>query len=66
LERLVDDLFFVMDTFGVQRAVIAAESAGARTALAAALKHPNRVSALVLVDGLIQNDCFCQLKTSPL
>jgi pimeloyl-ACP methyl ester carboxylesterase len=56
LERLVDDLFFVMDTFGVQRAVIAAESAGARTALAAALKHPKRVSALVLVDGLVQND----------
>ncbi len=25
LERLVDDLFFVMDTFGVQHAVIAAE-----------------------------------------
>ena len=56
LERMVDDLFFVMDTFGVQRSVIAAESAGARTALAAALKHPERVSALVLVDGLVQND----------
>jgi pimeloyl-ACP methyl ester carboxylesterase len=56
LERLVDDLFGVMDTFGVERAVIAAESAGARTALAAALKHSDRVSALVLVDGLVQND----------
>jgi pimeloyl-ACP methyl ester carboxylesterase len=56
LERMVDDLFFVMDTFGVQRAIIAAESAGARTALAATLKHPTRVSALVLVDGLVQDD----------
>jgi len=56
LERMVADLFVVLDTFGAQRAVIAAESAGARTALAAALKYPDRVSALVLVDGLVHND----------
>lgn len=56
LERMVEDLFLVMDAFGVERAVVAAESAGARTALAAALKHPERISALVLVDGLVQND----------
>jgi pimeloyl-ACP methyl ester carboxylesterase len=56
LERLVDDLYSVMDAFGVQRAAIAAESAGARTALAAALRYPDRVTALVLVDGLVHND----------
>lgn len=50
--RLVDDVFAVLDAFGIERCVLAAESAGAVTALGAALKHPERISGLVLVDGL--------------
>ena len=50
-EQLVEDVFAVMDGYGVERAVLAAESAGALTALGAALKQPHRVAGLVLVDG---------------
>jgi 3-oxoadipate enol-lactonase len=50
-DNLVDDLFVVMDAFGVERGVIAAESSGALTALTAALARPDRVSHLVIVDG---------------
>jgi len=51
--RLVDDVFAVMDAHGAGRAVLAAESAGVGVALAAAARHPERVSGLVLVDGYI-------------
>ncbi len=51
-DNLVSDFFAVMDAYGVERGVIAAESAGALTALTAALAQPDRVSHLVIVDGL--------------
>jgi pimeloyl-[acyl-carrier protein] methyl ester esterase len=51
-ERLVDDVFVVLDAYQVGRCVLAAESAGALTALGAAFKHPDRISGLVIVDGL--------------
>ncbi len=51
-ERLVDDVFAVLDAYGVERCILAAESAGALTALGAALKHPERIAGLVIVDGL--------------
>lgn len=51
-DTLVDDLFAVLDAYGVERCIVAAESAGALTALAAALKRPGRVEGLVIVDGL--------------
>lgn len=51
-DRLVDDVFAVMDAHGIERCVLAAESAGALTALGAALKQPGRIAGLVLVDGL--------------
>jgi pimeloyl-ACP methyl ester carboxylesterase len=50
--RLVDDVFVVMDALGIERCVAAAESAGALTALAAAQRRPDRITGLVLVDGL--------------
>lgn len=50
--RLVDDVFAVLDAFNVENCVLAAESAGALTALGAALKHPKRIKGLVIVDGL--------------
>ena len=51
-ENLVADLFAVLDNFGLGRSVVAAESAGALTAIGAALAHPERISHLVIVDGM--------------
>ena len=50
-QNLVSDLFTVLDAYGIERCIIAAESAGALTALAAALEHPERITGLVIVDG---------------
>jgi pimeloyl-ACP methyl ester carboxylesterase len=51
LEGLVADLFGVMEARGIERCVLGAESAGARTALAAALERPECFEGLVIVDG---------------
>ena len=51
-EALVADAVAVLDAYGVSRCVLAAESAGALTALAVAAQHPGRVSHLVIVDGM--------------
>lgn len=50
-DRLVDDVFAVMDAYGVEEAVLAGESAGAAVVLGAALKQPARVRGLVIVSG---------------
>ena len=55
-DRLVEDVFCVLDAYHVEHCVLAAESAGALTALGAALKDPKRVEGLVIVDGM----CFRQ------
>ncbi|MBL8131716.1 MAG: alpha/beta hydrolase [Anaerolineae bacterium] len=49
---LVDDVFALLDAYKVGKCVLAAESAGALTALGAALKHPERITGLVIVDGM--------------
>ena len=51
LDHLVDDVFAVLDAYGVERCVLAAESAGALTALIAALRNPQRITGLVIADG---------------
>jgi pimeloyl-ACP methyl ester carboxylesterase len=51
-DNLVEDVFTVLDAYQVDRCVLAAESAGALTALGAARKQPDRISGLVIVDGL--------------
>jgi pimeloyl-ACP methyl ester carboxylesterase len=51
-DRLINDVFAVLDAHGIKSCVLAAESAGAMTALGAALKRPERISGLVLVDGM--------------
>ncbi|MBK9124184.1 MAG: alpha/beta hydrolase [Chloroflexi bacterium] len=51
-DRLVDDVFAVLDAYDAQRCVLAAMSMGAAVALGAALKHPDRIAALVLVNPL--------------
>jgi 3-oxoadipate enol-lactonase len=45
----VDDLCALLDHLGLERAALAGNSLGARTALEHALIHPERTSALVLV-----------------
>jgi pimeloyl-ACP methyl ester carboxylesterase len=49
---LVDDLFRVLDRFGVDTCVLAGESLGALTCLLAVLRDPSRFTGLVLVDGV--------------
>jgi 3-oxoadipate enol-lactonase len=51
-ERLVADLFTVLDACNVERCVLAAESAGGIIALDAAAAAPDRFAGLVLVDTL--------------
>jgi len=51
-ENLVADALAVLNAYGVRRCAVAAESAGAQTALALAARFPNTVSHLVVVDGM--------------
>ncbi len=46
----VDLLLGLMDTLGIERAVLVGNSAGGTVALMTALEHPERVAKLVLVD----------------
>ena len=48
---LVEDVCAVLDAYQVQQCILAAESAGARIALGAALRFPDRITGLVIVDG---------------
>lgn len=50
-EALLDDLFEVMDAFGVERCVLGGFSAGSSTALRAVLARPERFDGLVLMNG---------------
>ena len=50
-EGLVDDLFTVLDHYGVEECVLAGESLGALTCLLAVTRDPSRFRGLVLVDG---------------
>lgn len=47
----VEDLIAVLDQFGVESVVVVGHSMGAFVAVALAARHPERVQALVLVDG---------------
>lgn len=51
-EALVDDVFRVLDAYGIERAVIAGESMGALVCLQAVLRDPSRFLGLVTVGGL--------------
>lgn len=52
LQRMVDDVFAVMDALDIEQCVLAGESAGTVAVLMAALQRPERFNGLVLVDGL--------------
>lgn len=51
-DNLVADAIAVLDAYGIRRCALAAESAGAQTALAVAARFPERISQLVIVDGM--------------
>lgn len=53
LNSQIQLLIGLMDQLGVEKAVLIGNSAGGTVAVAAALAHPERVSALVLVDAAI-------------
>lgn len=51
IERYVDDLLALMDELGIERAVLAGNSLGGQVAWSTAVRAPERVAALVLVDA---------------
>ena len=51
-DPLVDDVFAVLDAYKIEHCILAPESAGALTALGAALKKPHRITGLAIVDGM--------------
>jgi pimeloyl-ACP methyl ester carboxylesterase len=53
LENMVADLFALMDRLGIEKCILAAESAGGMVAVQAALQQPQRFEGLVLVDALL-------------
>ena len=48
--RFVDDLEALLGELGVERTALVAQSMGGRTALGFAVRHPERVTALVMAD----------------
>lgn len=51
LDAHVEDLIRTLDHLGIERGVISGHSMGAFVASKVALTHPDRVSALILIDG---------------
>lgn len=51
MDEQVDDLRAIMDTVGVDRAVISGHLAGCAPALVFAASHPERVESLILIGG---------------
>lgn len=52
-EAQVDLLVSLLDRWGIKRAVLVGNSAGGTVALHTALRHPDRVAGLVLVDAAV-------------
>jgi pimeloyl-ACP methyl ester carboxylesterase len=48
MDALVEDLGWVIDTFGARKVILGGLSMGAATALSYAVKHPNRIAGLLL------------------
>ncbi|MEX2194170.1 MAG: alpha/beta hydrolase [Thermoleophilaceae bacterium] len=56
MARHADDLMTVLDHLGAERAAVAGHSMGGFVAAVAAVRHPDRVAAAVLVDGGVAFD----------
>jgi pimeloyl-ACP methyl ester carboxylesterase len=54
-ETQVDLVVKLLDHFGVQQAILIGNSAGGTVSMQVALEHPERVSALILVDPAVYN-----------
>ena len=54
IDRFVDDLLVMMDTAGVEKAPIFGFSFGSPVAALFAARHPERVSGLILMNGMAQ------------
>jgi pimeloyl-ACP methyl ester carboxylesterase len=54
-ETQVELVIKLLDHFGVQQAILVGNSAGGTVSLQVALEHPERVSALILVDPAVYN-----------
>jgi pimeloyl-ACP methyl ester carboxylesterase len=52
-EAQVSLLFALMETLGVEKAILVGNSAGGTIAMQAALEHPERVSGLILIDAAV-------------
>ncbi|MCE5209118.1 MAG: alpha/beta hydrolase [Chloroflexi bacterium] len=52
-EAQLEQLWALMDTLGVQKAILVGHSAGGAVAIQAALEHPERVESLILVDAAV-------------
>lgn len=50
-EHHVDTVFGILDAFDIDRCILAGESMGGTTAVASALRQPDRFEALILVDS---------------
>lgn len=50
-DHQINTVFGVLDAYGVDRCILAGESMGGTTAVAAAMREPERFEALVLVDS---------------
>lgn len=48
LDRMAGDMAVVMDALGIDQAIVGGESMGAATTLRFAMRHPERVTALLL------------------
>ncbi len=56
MENMVSDIFAVMDKMGIEKCVLAGESAGGMVVTNAALQQPHRFEGLVLVDAMLHNE----------
>jgi len=55
-EAQLEQLWVVMDTLGVKKAILVGHSAGGTIAIQAALEHPERVQSLILVDAAVYSN----------
>lgn len=56
MENMVLDIFTVMDKMGIEKCVLAGESAGGMVVTNAVLQQPHRFEGLILVDALLHNE----------